>query len=692
MKPNSFRQPVKSKGFVLLLIVLTFLGIGATIILAGLGAGAARTEQKIARAALAGGALNDAKQILIAYLISPPDTVIRPSSTIRPGTLPTPDSLSALSPDTGDYGGTEDTHCLGNTTNGLPSVGSTSTIRRCLGKFPWKTIPIDVGDAEAHDPIGRVPWLAVSSNLIFEDSCLKVLNSDVATLASPGTPSCPGVSLPYPQPTALPHPWLKVFDQDGILLSDKVAAVLILPGPPITTETRTQARSVASPGNPADYLDSVNLPLGCTSGCTLYDNAGLNNQFIAIPSGTNYPDNAQNTALRNQPLRFNDILVYLTIDEVMHYAEKRVAGEMAKALKAFTTDTTTSFTKYPWLQPLSASYLDSTSLYSLQNTIFGAFPFMVNDTYAQYRADFSWALTGATESTYWESTTGTGTSASVCYQVNTGTNRWVRNPLRTTLNASTAYGGPFATNGAIAATAGTCKWLGGTKVECAYDAGTLSKSFIPYSTQTRCNNQTNPLTAVTLTVARKVSLIMQTSDCGIPPVNTYTAATGIDVHRWSWSCGNSIQSDLLVVTDTISGGGYNALPRVARLNSTYAGTAQSFALNNMRYNPIMPAWFFHNRWYATAFAAWAPTAATLPATASPNPCSPATSLKVGGTTVDTGVLILAGPALTGQTRPAATITSYLEGVNTSAGTTCIFANSEAATSSTLNDNISILTP
>ena len=129
MKSISFLKkkigPAKSGGFIVLLIVLAFLGIGATVFLVGLGAGVARTEQKIARATAAGSALNDAKQILIAYLISPPNTAARLSSAIRPGTLPTPDSMG-----NGNYDGTEDDNCLGNTTNGLPSVGSSSSAWR----------------------------------------------------------------------------------------------------------------------------------------------------------------------------------------------------------------------------------------------------------------------------------------------------------------------------------------------------------------------------------------------------------------------------------------------------------------------------------------------------------------------------------------------------------------------------------
>lgn len=683
--PRSRRVPVhRSGGFIFLLVVLAILGIGGAFLLVGLGAGIARTEQRLGRAAASENSLNEVKQILVAYLVSPPNSVARPAASIRPGTLPTPDSMAD-----GNYDGAEDAHCLSNGPNGLPWAGGSSTTRRCLGKFPWRAIPIDVGPGEPHDPVGRVPWLAVSSNLNFEDNCLRVLNSEVATLISPVTPSCPVAPPPYPQPTTLPHPWLTVFDQNGILLSDKVAAVLILPGPPIATETRTQARTALSPGNPADYLDNINLPLGCTTGCTLYDNAGLNNEFIMIPPGTNYPSDAPDTAKRNQPLRFNDVLVFLTIDEVMHYAEKRVASEMVKALKTFTTDTTTGFTKYPWLQPLSTSLVDSASLYPQPNTTFGAFPFMTHDVDAKYRSDFSWSVTGAIESTSWESTTGTGTTASVCHQIGTGPNRWVRNPLATTLYGATSYGGPFSTGTATPA-AGTCKWLGGTKVDCEFTPSSVNKSFVTYSTAARCNSLTSPSPAVTLSVARKVWLTPIDSNCVPLATKTYTAASASTLHRWSWSCSNAPVGAIFEVRDTISGAGYSGLPRVAKM--TGGGPTQAIAVTGMPYHPIMPAWFLDNRWYATAFAAWASGATQLPSAPSPNPCGSETSLKVGGATVNTGVVILAGRSLPGQSRPAASISNYLEGMNVTAGTTCALANAEASASSTRNDNILVVAP
>ena len=66
-------------GFVLILIVLSILAIGAVALFAGLGAGLARTEQRIARASASEAILNEARQMLIAYVISPPNTAARPS-------------------------------------------------------------------------------------------------------------------------------------------------------------------------------------------------------------------------------------------------------------------------------------------------------------------------------------------------------------------------------------------------------------------------------------------------------------------------------------------------------------------------------------------------------------------------------------------------------------------------------------
>ena len=181
------KRRVKSKGFVLLLIVLTLLVTGGVILFTNLGALAARNEQQLVRTLASNDVLLAAKLALIGYVVAPPD------KTLRPGVFPIPDSF-----DNSEYDGTSDSQCLGTGPNGLPGVGSASTLKRCLGKFPWKTLGFDLGTVDQNDPTGRVPWLAVSANVVSYDDCLRVLNSDSAALDSPMTVGCPLASAVPP--------------------------------------------------------------------------------------------------------------------------------------------------------------------------------------------------------------------------------------------------------------------------------------------------------------------------------------------------------------------------------------------------------------------------------------------------------------------------------------------------------------
>ena len=678
----------RQSGFVLLLIVVGLVIVGGAAVLFGISQSAARrqyVDPVVAQnAALAKDTLDAAKQALFQYVLSPPGGV-----PLRPGVLPTPDSLAyKLVVGDGVYDGIEDNKCLGNTGTGLPGIsGSNSTLKRCLGRIPWKTLNLALGDVAPDDPTGAIPWLAISANLVLYDNCLKVFNSDVAALVSPVTLSCPSITgPPYPQPTSLPHPWLSVRDGKGQILSDKVAAVLILPGPAIQTETRNQSRPA---GNPTDYLDSVQLPLGCASGCTVYDNGSLNNDVVQIPLGTRYPDDAEDLNKRGQLVPFNDVLVYITVDELMYYVEQRVLRQMSKSLKEFKSDPTTGFTSYPWMAPLTTALVDETSLYSQAGTIFGAFPFMTEylagTTLPFYRTGFGWALSGATESLSWISINGSTTSSTLCYQISTFPAIWIRNSLQGSLNGSTSFGGPFASNTGVPSNAGTCKWLGTSQVSCEYDAGTSSRQFNLYSTQTRCNNGTPILGTDSLSVKRKVILLPV---CISPNVN-YQSATVSMQHQWTWQCANMNQSAIVSVEDTISNINtpYGKLPRIANLTS--GGSTQGILVSGITYNPIMPYWFYENRWYLTAFSARSPALAPQPTT---NPCGGATSLSVADVDGRDAVVLLAGRAANGQIRPSNKVNDYLEGKNQTASSTCIFENPSATGQSTMQDPLLVVNP
>lgn len=690
------KRRVKSEGFVLLLIVLTLLAISGAILFTNLGAGAARTEQQNVRARASGDVLLAAKLALIGYLVSPP------GSTFRPGVLPIPDSYG-----NSNYDGMEDPACLGTGLNGLPVQGSASTSKRCLGKFPWKAIGFDLGIVDGNDPTGRVPWLAVSANVVSYDDCLRVLNSDSATLDSPLTPSCSlaGALPPYLQPTTLPHPWLTVVNENGSVLSNRVAAVLIMPGAPTNTESRTQQRSPAPghPGQPSDYLDDIKIPLGCLTGCTNYDNAGLSNVFVDVPPGAVYPTTAADTTKRGQKVPFNDLLIYVTIDEVMPYLERRVVGEMSKSMKAFKASGLFSPSTYPWMSPFVAAPILTTSLTSGAGTIFGMLPFMSDpaaSSQSDYGTDFDWALTGFTE-----------TLSTACRRISSSpSNRWVRNTLTNSIAAPLS-----ATNiasGTVPLINGVCQWRGTNRVSCSLAPGqsittTFQQSMTIYSNNT-CTTSVGP---ATLTISRAITSLILDVGCVSPTVG-YTAGTAGDVHRWSSACasmitgapppGLTVSSISLAATDTVNNFGgttYSLLPTTVTVTlvTPIAGIKQ-VVTNRMRYHPKMPGWFHENLWYQTAFAAVAPAAAPVS-----TPCTGGvTTLTAGARQGIEALVIQSGPRLAAVnpgTRPSMAIADYLEGQNplTKGGaspgmTNCTFDSAPATPTALANDQLLVVSP
>ena len=181
----------KSDGFVLLLIVLSLMAIGGTIFLMGLGSGLGGAERSAARRVAAGDTLAQARLALLGYAVRETNG----GTGYRLGNFPTPDSLA-----NGQYDGTSDgDKCLSNSGTGIPPITGNSANKRCVGKFPWKDFSLDLGVVDANDPLGRVPWLAISANLSFWDNCIEVLNSDVLNAVSAAY-TCPSAA------GALPHP------------------------------------------------------------------------------------------------------------------------------------------------------------------------------------------------------------------------------------------------------------------------------------------------------------------------------------------------------------------------------------------------------------------------------------------------------------------------------------------------------
>lgn len=298
----SFPYP-KAQGSALM-VMLIILGLAVALLVSAL-----RSNPQIERDKITADALARAKDALIGYAVSPTGASQRPADLRRP-------DFASTSETPPNYDGTSDGGCMdASTPNGLPLVSGGENMR-CLGRLPWVDLGISYGDTPENDPTGIMPWYAVSANLV-DPVCLAILNSDSATLPQPllnadtthsySAPTCAA----FPNlPAQLPHPWLTVRDEKGNIISNRVAAVIITPGPPLAGQARPASPNLAGP---AAYLDSITV-----SGTT-YSNANLDNDFIqASPSNT-----------------FNDKLLFITIDELIAAVEKRVTAEAGNALKTF---------------------------------------------------------------------------------------------------------------------------------------------------------------------------------------------------------------------------------------------------------------------------------------------------------------------------------------------------------------------
>lgn len=295
--PGSTRQT----GAALLVFTALLVVISASVLLDQLSN---RTNLNIDRERETTAALAEARDALIGWSVS---------HSQEPGRLPWPDRNGD-----GSYDGGADCFA-GGVSNAL-----------LLGRFPY------AGDATpcSSEPMGVYPrdgageplFYAVSQNLIQHRG-------------APGAD--PGIN-PGLMDGGASYPWLTVVDQNGNVISNRVAAVLIAPG----VALEGQDRSATAP-NADQFLDSV------TVGATTYDNGDDDLVFIQ------YPDSRM-TAVETDS--FNDRLVYVTIDELMRKVEKRVLGDAAVALRTYRT----SYGRYPWLSP----YRDPTA-YTGSDTLTG---------------------------------------------------------------------------------------------------------------------------------------------------------------------------------------------------------------------------------------------------------------------------------------------------------------------------------
>lgn len=283
--------------------------------------------------------LLDAKALVVAHL-STPD----PSGTRRLGRPGPLFDLPVAGNATYDGLGEPEGLCaFRGWTPGQPlrPVATSAAAARCFGRLAWRELGLVLSGSDASDPAGMVPWVAVSQNLATDPGCLVDLNPLLLGTAF----------VAHACDNRPPYPWLRVVDDRGRLLSDRVAVVLIAPGPVLANQTRTPNAA------PSAWLDGFTLLPGCATPCVpgtygngRFDHAdNLATTFVAGPADD--PRASRAGAGYAQPLSFNDRLIWITVDELFAELEKRARVELLRALKAFRD----SHHHYPYAAPFDSA-------------------------------------------------------------------------------------------------------------------------------------------------------------------------------------------------------------------------------------------------------------------------------------------------------------------------------------------------
>ena len=356
-KNLSFR---KQRGIALLLSFVVLILAAGYVLTSYLSP----TSVKLARDTEYAEILNSARDTLISAAVS--------ASGVAegPGNLSAPDVVADTAA-TKNYNGHSETGCFDQSKpNGLPLIIDHPNIR-CLGRLPWHTFGLSSPSSSENDVIGTMPWYAVSGNLAFQ-ICLEHFSSEILAFSYTGFACPPATSLPFP--------WLTVRDGRGVVLSSRVAAVIIVPGPAINSQSRPPPPNLAGANQ---YLDTVSVTVTTVTAdcpgppCTFtFSNADLDNDFIQADPGPT----------------FNDRLIYITIDELMAKIEQRAGQEIRASIERFRD----LYGSYPWLAPFADPSIVG-NYQAVTGTRVGLVPFY--KVGQEFTTEFSWRITSGTIAT-----------------------------------------------------------------------------------------------------------------------------------------------------------------------------------------------------------------------------------------------------------------------------------------------------
>lgn len=276
--------------------------------------------------------LVQAKEVIMGYILAG-DTLRPPGMMMFPDVLDRPAALE-LRPDGtqgSNYDGETEGGCFNYSLSSAPTPYTPLTSSaanmpdvRCIGRLPWKSLGMSISAPSENDPTGFMPWFAFSRNLI--DPNTKI-NSELLNINTR---------------------WLKVYNMNGTLRSDRVAFVVIIPGPPLSGQSRPTSPPL---GDPAQYLDSISIPEGCIGAACLsvFKNYDLTEKFITGEERRWMDDPANpGKQIEDPTYQFNDKVLFVTIDDLMPLIEKRIAREVKACLDDYANALINVNHKYPW--------------------------------------------------------------------------------------------------------------------------------------------------------------------------------------------------------------------------------------------------------------------------------------------------------------------------------------------------------
>jgi hypothetical protein len=317
------RRGPGQRGAAMLLLILSLIALGATVLLTSIGLrGSISVYEREAR-----HILEQSRSALLVYLSSADlDSTGRRLGEFRlyPD-LPIAAGAGADASEPSYDGLAEIAGCASRTW--LPGAALTApntagASARCFGRLPWRALGLSLPSADIDESSGLVPWVVYSPNLASPAACLGDLNPLMARSSYSG----------YACPTAVPYPWITVLDERGNVLSDRVAFALILPGPALAGQVRSNAAL------PSAYLDRVTIAASCPLPCVpgSYDNAAYahadGNPTVLIratPSGRA----TERISYYGNNYEFNDRLIYVTVDEYLSVMETRARREVISRLR-----------------------------------------------------------------------------------------------------------------------------------------------------------------------------------------------------------------------------------------------------------------------------------------------------------------------------------------------------------------------